>query len=152
MSDVFDRWNRGNFVHMLPQQMSKVYQISKGLRLLTLLAGTLMIAAFVAGFVMLLLPDEHGNRNMDFFYVFGPLYFLLIFVMVMAMYNTLRGRIIIDDEKISSTGIPRRSLYFDQIKGFTIDPRGIINVVPYSKEHRKIRISAYTERLYELKN
>jgi hypothetical protein len=130
--------------------MTRVYKIAKGFRIAVYIIGPLMLAAFITSIVMLLLPDADGHRQTGLLYVLVPMCFILAPIVAVATYNTACGSIIIDQEKISWTGIPRRTLYFDQIKGYTTDPKGVINIVPHSREHRKIKLSAYTERLYEI--
>lgn len=130
--------------------MRRAYKIAKGGRVLACVAGPLMLVAFVAGLLLALMPDEHGRRHMGQFYVCAPICLPLMVIVAVAAYNTIWGRIIVDEEKISSTGIPRRTFYIHQIRGFTIDPRDIINVVPNAPVRGRIKISAYTERLYEI--
>jgi hypothetical protein len=67
-------------------------------------------------------------------------------ICIVGIITTARGRLIIDDEKIYTTGTFRNSLiHFDEVIGFQPDQHGNTVLLPRDKGARKLTISKYLQ-------
>lgn len=125
----------------------KVYQTSKGIAIVIYIAAPLLIAVFCYTLVM---PFISEQMSTDLAYFFVPLSLAMIGLIVVAVLETKKGKIIIRNDSLSSIGaLANRELKFKDIKGFK-DSENYIFVLPKSNLQKRIRISKYLGDFSEL--
>lgn len=127
----------------------KEYKIAKGWAILMYIGSPLLIALFAWMGVMPFLPGE--DMPSDLALIFVPLSLTMITIMVLGLIDTVKGRFVIDTDRIYTTNVfNKRMLLFSEIKGFRIEDKYIF-VEPIDKKKKRIKISTYYGKCDEIK-
>jgi hypothetical protein len=118
----------------------KEYKIAKGWAIFVYISAPLLIALFVW---MAFIPFTEGSEGMSpqagWFFIHLSL--AMVTVMVWTLLDTIKGRVIIDKDKIYKKSVlGTRELAFCEIRGFTVGQNYIV-IEPIEKNRKKIKIS-----------
>jgi len=123
----------------------KTYRMAKGWRIFVYLTAIPMFLIFGA---MLFLPFWDDGTNADAMWFLAPMSILMMGVIAVGLYDTIKGKVIIGENKLYKTGFPKRELAFDEIKGYRQEGSYIF-IEPHSKQQKKIIAHIYIERKKE---
>ncbi len=125
----------------------KEYKIAKGWAVFIYLAAPLLIGLF--GWLLISLFQK-GEFSTAAGWILIPFSIGMIVLMLLGMIETYRSRVIIQNDKVISIGtFSRRELLLDEIKGFTVG-KEYVCIEPLDKSKKRLKISRYTERRYEI--
>lgn len=123
----------------------KTYRMAKGWRIFVYLTAIPMFLIFGS---MLFLPLWDDTTNASVMWFLAPLSILMMGVIVVGLYDTIKGKVIIGENKLYKTGFPKRELAFDEIKGYRQEGYYIF-IEPHSKQQKKIIAHIFIERKKE---
>lgn len=124
----------------------KTYRMAKGWRIFVYFTAIPMFFIFGS---MLFLPFWDDTENTSIMWFLAPLSILMMGVMAGGLYDTIKGSLIIGENKLYKTGFPKRDLAFDEIKGYRQEGYYIF-IDPHSKQHKRIFTHIFIERKKEL--
>lgn len=114
--------------------------MSKGWAIFLYLFAPIFIGLF--GWV-LTLPFKNGNFSPNVNWILIPISIAMITLMVAAVIDAYKGRLIIyEDRIISISAFSNRELKFDEIKGYIVGEK-YISIKPNDKTKKKITVSKY---------
>lgn len=123
----------------------KTYRMAKGWQIFVYLTAIPMLFLFGS---MLFLPLWDENANTSVMWFLAPLSMLMMGMIAVGLYDTIKGKLIIGENKLYKTGFPKRELAFDEIKGYR-KVSYYIFIEPHSKQQKKITAHVFIERKQE---
>jgi hypothetical protein len=126
----------------------KEYRLAKGWAIFMYIAAPLIIGLFSW---LLIMPFVSGKEN-DFknLWIICPMSLGMIGVMVLGLIDTIKGKFVIDKDKIYSVGaLSTRQLFFNEIKGYRVTDKYIF-IESNIKEKKKIKVSTYFDNKDEI--
>ncbi len=119
--------------------------MAKGWRIFVYLTAIPMLFLFGS---MLFLPLWDENANTSVMWFLAPLSMLMMSMIAAGLYDSIKGKLIIGENKLYKTGFPKRELAFDEIKGYR-QVSYYIFIEPHSKQQKKITAHVFVERKQE---
>jgi len=119
--------------------------MAKGWQIFVYLIAVPMFLLFGS---MLFLPLWDDNPDRSIMWFVAPLSILMMGVIAVGLYDTIKGKIIIGENKLYKTGFPKRELAFDEIKGYRQEGYYIF-IEAHSKQQKKIIAHIFIERKKE---
>ncbi len=123
--------------------MTGEFRTAKGWRIFIYIFSPLLIGLFIyVGFI----PFTSENSNLTLKLILIPISLVGTILFIYGLVETIRSRIIIEENSISSLSIlGTRTLDFHEIKGFRID-ENYIRIISNFKNKKSINISLYIEK------
>jgi hypothetical protein len=126
--------------------MNKEYKIAKGWKIFIWIALPIfMIIPFGLSITFYI---EYGF-SLTFALVILPICLGILFLIILGLIDSIKGKYILTDNKIITVGIFKtKELFFADIKGFTNNENNL-TFHPKTKEHKKIKVSVYINNFNE---
>ncbi|TDP03224.1 hypothetical protein [Flavobacterium sp. 245] len=129
----------------------KEYKIAKVWAIVIYICAPLLIALFVFLLLMPLIPATKNDLAPGAYWFMAALSILMIVVFTFALLDTIKGKFVIDRNKIYSvTTLSNRELLLHEIKGYRTNDKFII-IEPKNKDKKNIKISTYFSKTHEIK-
>ena len=128
----------------------KEYRMAKGWAVFIYVAALLIIALFVWILIMPFIPSMDDGLGLEIYWLLGPAGLAMIILGVVAIIETVKGKFVIDHKKVYMLGaFSPRTLFFDEIKGYTINDKYIV-IEAIANNKKKIKISSYFGKTNEI--
>ncbi|KUJ62378.1 hypothetical protein AR687_07920 [Flavobacteriaceae bacterium CRH] len=129
----------------------KEYKIAKGWAIFIYITAPLLIALFVWILLMPIIPGMKNDLDDSYYWFLALISIAMIALMVIGILDTIKGKFIIDKNKIYTTGVfSTRALFFHEIKGYRIADKFIF-IEPIKKDKKVIKVSSYFAKTDEIK-
>ena len=129
----------------------KEYKLAKGWAIFIYITAPLLIA--LSGWVLLMpiIPGMENDLPEGYYWFLALISIAMIALMVIGILDAIKGKLIIDKNKIYTSGIfATKELYFHEIKGYRIADKFIF-IEPLKKDKKVIKVSSYLSKTDEIK-
>lgn len=124
------------------------YRTAKGWAILIYISAPLLIILF--GYLLFLPFIGDGDNSLTVAIILVPVSIAMIVFMIIGLIDTMKGRTVIDEDKISVlTSLSKRELRFEEIKGFRVDDN-YIHIESATPGKKNLKISIYVGRSDEI--
>lgn len=129
----------------------KIYKISNGWKIFGLLGALIFIGLSLFLIISATFVDNDFENPLGSIITAYVISFSLLFFSITAIYEVIKGRFIIDDDRIYTTGLlfNNRELLLTEIKGFRVNEHYIF-IEPISRDKKRIKISRYFENHHQI--
>ena len=127
--------------------MKQEYKIAKGWAIFVWIVLPLfMVLVGVLG----VMPYQEEELNLTLILILTPILVGLELLMVLGLIDIVKGRLIIEEDKIKGIGVfNTKVLSFQNIKGFKVD-KNYLYYIPANDNYKRIKVSTYVGRYREL--
>lgn len=127
--------------------MKKEYRIAKGWKIFIWICLPLFMILF--GWLGIM-PYTEEKFNLTLALILTPIALGLEFLMILGLIDTIKNKLIIEKESITSIGVFKtKKINIKSVKGFKVD-KNYLYFFPENKRDKKIKVSTFVGRFGEL--